>query len=428
MEVTLAQSNAVDLLAELKKTRTRTLSLIADLNEAQLIGPRLDMVNPPLWELGHLAWFQEFWCLRQKDGKPLRPSFVSNADELYNSATVPHATRWDIPLLTLQQTLSYLSTVEERIKDKFHGTDGYFLQLAIFHEDMHDEAFTYTRQTLGYSAPASQDLAPPVTESATGDAPFPGGTFMLGAARSHGFVFDNEKWAHEIELAPFAIAREPVTNQEFFLFVEDKGYLRADLWSPEGWAWRSQANASAPVYWLKDGQVWHHRVFDRITPLPLRAPVMHVNWFEADAYCRWAKRRLPTEAEWEAAAALDLKASNKRYYPWGETIPDVRFANLGGVLNQPVPTASFAPGDSACGCRQMLGNIWEWTASTFLPYPGFVVDPYKEYSQPWFGNHKVLRGGSFATSNKLIRNTWRNFYTPDRRDIFAGFRTCSLVA
>jgi iron(II)-dependent oxidoreductase len=153
---------------------------------------------------------------------------------------------------------------------------------------------------------------------------------------------------------------------------------------------------------------------------------MHVSWYEADAYCRWAGRRLPTEAEWEYAAATPSQgAVRKRRYPWGYAVATPDRANLFGVAPGPVDVSAFAGGDSAYGCRQMIGNVWEWTADTFLPYPGFVADPYREYSEPWFGNHKVLRGGCFATRATLIRNTWRNFYTPDRRDAFAGFRTCA---
>ena len=158
-------------------------------------------------------------------------------------------------------------------------------------------------------------------------------------------------------------------------------------------------------------------------PLAWGEPVIHVNWHEAQAFCRYAGRRLPSEAEWEMAAS-GAGTSARRRYPWGDAPPDARRANLEGYA--PVAACARPAGKSAHGCRQLIGNVWEWTDTTFGPYPGFEPDRYKEYSQPWFGTHKVLRGGSFATPARLIRNTWRNFYTPDRYDIFAGFRTCAL--
>jgi iron(II)-dependent oxidoreductase len=190
--------------------------------------------------------------------------------------------------------------------------------------------------------------------------------------------------------------------------------------------------AEHPVYWRAAGRDgWEERVYDEWHPLRDDHAIIHVCWWEADAYCRWAGRRLPTEAEWEAAAAAEPSAdgsrlgSRRRRYPWGDEPPASHHANLDAAHAGTVSVHAFPAGDSAFGCRQMLGNVWEWTASDFLPYPGFIVDPYKEYSAPWFQTHKVLRGGCWATRPRLIRNTWRNFYTPDRRDVFAGFRTCA---
>ncbi|TMA51503.1 MAG: ergothioneine biosynthesis protein EgtB, partial [Deltaproteobacteria bacterium] len=231
---------------------------------------------------------------------------------------------------------------------------------------------------------------------------------------------------------PFAIGRAPVTNAEFATFVEDGGYRRRELWSGAGWRWREEVEAAHPVYWRRAvGGGWERRHFDRWLALEPYHPVIFVGWYEADAYCRWAGRRLPTEAEWEAAAAGEptagdtALAAHKRLYPWGDQQPMPERANLDAHTLGCVDVAALPAGDSVFGCRQMLGNVWEWTATDFLPYPGFVLDPYEEYSAPWFGTHKVLRGGCWATRGRLLRNTWRNFYTPDRRDVFAGFRTCS---
>jgi iron(II)-dependent oxidoreductase len=410
--------------------RRRTCELVEDLSDEQLLGPRLAIVNPLLWEIGHLAWFQEKWVLRHVGHhEPVR----ADADSLYDSAAVPHDTRWDLPLPSREETLQYLGTVRDRVLERLHDRqptpeDVYFIVLSVFHEDMHTEAFTYTRQTLGYPKPQSK-LEVQNQKSAvgplSGDAEVPGGTFWLGATPDEPFVFDNEKWAHPGEIQPFAIARAPVTQQEFAAFVEEGGYRQRQFWSDAGWRWRAEVLAEHPVYWQRaDGGRWMRRDFDRWLPLEPHRPVIHVSWYEADAYCRWAGRRLPTEAEWEAAASGLVGA--KRRFPWGDESPTLRHANLDWRGAGCVDIAAFPEGDSAFGCRQMLGNVWEWTASDFLPYPGFVADPYKEYSAPWFGTHKVLRGGCWATRSRLLRNTWRNFYRPERRDVWAGFRTCAI--
>jgi iron(II)-dependent oxidoreductase len=179
----------------------------------------------------------------------------------------------------------------------------------------------------------------------------------------------------------------------------------------------------APVYWESGPGGWSVRHFDHVMPLESDLPVIHVNWYEAEAYCNWAKRRLPTEAEWElAASGLD----RKRRLPWGDQPATPETANLDGFRIGCSPVSALPAGDSVFGCRQMIGNVWEWTATDFLPYPGFTIDPYKEYSAPWFGaERKVLRGGCWATRSRLIRNTWRNYFTRERRDIFSGFRTCA---
>ncbi len=338
---------AADLIAELSAARERLRGVADDLAGEREFGPKLAIVNPPRWEVGHVAWFQEYWCLR--GGSEQRPSILPNADALYNSATVPHETRWDLPLPSFAETLAYREAVSERLRSKVAqgDADPYFVRLAVRHEEMHAEAFHYMRQTLGYPAHDERGVA-----GEAGDRSYAGGVFRLGAKPGEGFAFDNEKWSHPVVLEPFRMARRPVTYREFLEFVE--------------------AGGDAPLY-CKDGKV---RRFERWIDLPLDEPVRHVSWQQAMAYCRFAGRRLPTEAEWE-----------------------------------------FASPDPA--------GVWEWTASTFLPYPGFVRDPYKEYSEPWFGTHKVLRGASFATPPSVRTPHFRNFYTPDRADIFAGLRTCA---
>jgi iron(II)-dependent oxidoreductase len=433
----LRQQFPPELLASwVVDARQRTLGLIADLEDSQLLGPRLGIVNPLLWEIGHVTWFQEKWVLRRQGGDSVRP----DADALYDSSAIAHAIRWDLPLPSRLATLGYLRAVQDRVLDLLQTPlsleDIYFVLLAVFHEDMHTEAFTYTRQTLGYPVPKGPNGQPaaraPEPGPWPGDAGIAGGRFLLGALPGEPFVFDNEKWAHPVEVRPFQIARAPVTQGEFLAFVEEGGYDDNEFWSEAGRRWREQAGRNRPLYWQRQsGGRWLRRDFDRWVPLEPHRPMLHVSWYEAEAYCRWVGRRLATEVEWELAAAGAMAPGSspgpgKRAWPWGEQTPDAERANLDGLAGGCVDVAARATGDSAWGCRQMIGNVWEWTASDFSPYPGFVADPYRDYSVPWFGTHKVLRGGCWATRARLLRTTWRNFYRPERADVWAGFRTCAL--
>ncbi|PYS38370.1 MAG: ergothioneine biosynthesis protein EgtB [Acidobacteria bacterium] len=400
--------------------RSRTLDLVRDLSDEEFLrAPVLRTINPFLWEIGHVAYFQEYWVLRHAAGKP---PMLAEADSWYDSAKVAHDTRWGLPLPSRGGTIEYMEAVRDRVLDRIAGSnlserDIYFILLSIFHEDMHDEAFTITRQTLGYRAPVfsaapNEHHAYCATGPLSGDVTIPGGTYMIGSRHEDGFIFDNEKWAHEVKLLTFQIARAPVTQSEFLEFVQDDGYARRELWSAESWAWREREQIRHPAYWKQDPeQGWIRGHFDQWIPLEPHRPVANISWFEADAYCRWAGRRLPSEFEWQAAAA---------------GIPAAGSANLDWAARGCCDVAGHADGDSGIGCRQMIGNVWEWTASDFLPYPGFSEDPYKEYSSPWFGTHKTLRGGAWSTRSRLIRAAYRNFYTPDRRDIWAGFRTCVI--
>ena len=437
----------------LREARSRSLALVADLNDDQMIGPRLDIVNPLLWEIGHVAWFQEYWVLRHLNG--FAPILV-NGDTLYDSAKVAHETRWDLPLPSRTKTLAYMQCVLDQVIDRYErredvqektGDAAYFFSLVLLHEDMHDEAIAYTRQTLGYARPSFDGIGeitqPPESFNLVkdgsmpeqlGDARIPGGVFVLGSPNDRPFVFDNEMRAHEVQVKPFSISRTAVTNAEFAAFVKARGYERREFWSDAGWRWREGAGAGHPAYWQREGNKWLRRNFNEWVSLEDRLPVLHVNWHEADAYCRWARRRLPTEAEWEMAASAEPASSGgaiterKRRFPWGDEAPAPSRANLDWQAMGCLDVRSLPDGDSAFGCRQMIGNVWEWTASDFSPYPGFAPGPYKEYSAPWFGDHKVLRGGCWATRSRLVHNAYRNFYQPDRRDVWAGFRTCAMQA
>ncbi|MDZ7804023.1 selenoneine synthase SenA [Thiohalophilus sp.] len=426
--------NPDQIAKQIDDAHARTLALIDGLSAEQLMGPRLSTVNPLRWEIGHAAYFYEFWVLREHLKKsPIR----EDADRLYDSISIGHDDRWDLPLPGMPQTLDYIQTVREQVKASLaSGEDAqrdYLAQYAVFHHDMHNEAYTYTRQTLNYPEP---DIGRPgyrILDAGglEGDARIPGGEFMLGARPAEGFVFDNEKWAHPVELEPFAIARAAVSNGDFLRFVEADGYNKREYWDDEGWQWRNQVRLEHPVYWRLDADGWKIKQFDQWQPMPMNAALNHVCWHEAQAYCRWAGRRLPTEAEWEAAAAAEPSQDGrslspvKRRFPWGDEPPRPDQANLDGYALGTVDVGAHAAGDSAFGCRQMIGNVWEWTGDTFGPYPGFEPDMYGDYSQPLFGITRVLRGGAWPTRARMIRNTWRTYYGPERNDVFAGFRTCA---
>lgn len=382
------QSSRAQLRDALQSARQYTRGLVDDLSDAQWRDIAYQpIVNPFLWEVGHVGWFMEHWCVRWRGADaPLAPSLLADADRWYDSSKVAHPTRWTLDLPSRAGALDYLDATLhaaldalERAEDSDAGL--YFFRLSLFHEDMHGEAFFYMRNTLGYPAP-TRPTAPAAPEG-QGDASLSGGDLELGMARTApGFVFDNEKWAHRVRLAPYAIARRCVGNREFAAFVDDGGYVRPALWTDEGRAWLARTGRRAPRGWRREGGEWLAERFGTLQPLAPDEPVRHVTAHEAEAYCRWAKRRLPTEAEWENAAVQSAIAPSRA--------------------------------------------VWEWTATTFEPYPGFAPDPYAEYSAPWFGTHRSVRGASFATPARLVHPRFRNFYLPERDDIFVGFRTCAL--
>lgn len=418
--------------AALLDARSRTLSLVEGLTEVQLIGPVLPTINPLKWEIAHVAFFHEIWVLRHLGGKkPIRP----DADELFDSISIAHNSRWKLPLPNLNDTFTYMNDVLQaelfqldNIEDNNYTK--YFYLLALFHEDMHGEAFTYTRQTLAYPKPGFVKSKSQVFNEnplVIKDIEIEGGCFLLGAVREEEFIFDNEKWAHKVKVQPFKIAKYAVSNEEFLEFVDAGGYKDKKYWSDTSWKWRLEKQLEHPVYWKKDSdQNWYLRQFDQWQKLNKRHAVIHVSWYEAQAYCQWANRRLPTEAEWEyAASSIPRNSVQKNIFPWGNNL-DLDHINTDSVICGPLEVDALPSGDSQEGCRQMIGNVWEWTDTTFQPYPGFSPDWYSEYSRPLFGETKVLRGGSWATRGRMLRNTWRNYYGPDRNDVFAGFRTCAL--
>lgn len=408
-----------NLEAQVIDSHQRIVDLIVDLPESQLVVPFLPTINPPLWEACHAAHFHESWVLRRASGEA--PAW-RNGDERFDSIVVGHEERWRLEVPSREEVIKFTSSVRDRVLRAIRG-DGLdaqalqrclsWAQYAVLHDDMHAEALTYMRQALGY-APPSFEKDPSVQEAngaAKGDVTFPETDFRMGAERDTAFCFDNEKWAHEVRVGAFQISRAATSESEFAAFVEAGGYKRAACWSPEGLAWRHSSQALMPLYWRRGPEgALEVRDFTDWRPVSQYRAVVHVNWYEADAFARWSGRRLPTEAEWELAAQGS----------------DVAHANLDWRGGGTVDVSACGGADSTAGCRQMVGNTWEWTDTTFGPYDGFTPDMYEDFSRTSFQTRKVLRGGAWTTTSRMVRPTLRNFFQPYRRDVFAGVRTCAL--
>ena len=431
----VAKSELRAALADAHEFTLACLPSDEDLSTARLPVRQAPECDPPLWTLGHIAWCQEKFGLREESG-----AGGETSSSLFDPTRARRPARWEAPLPDGDALLDWKLGVRDRLISRLSGDgmasaeDSYFVQLAVQIEDMQGEAMIRARQVLGLPAPDFGPAFPvPEGEAAIGDVAIPAGVHMLGASSKDRFFMDNEKWGHGYEVKPFRIAATPVTNADYRAFVDDGGYGREELWSRVGWGWRRHIGAEHPRFWEKQDGLWRTRVFDRLEPPADDAPIVHVTWYEAEAWCRWAGRRLPWEAEWEVAAQRvpspdhDTLHGVMRRYPWGEAPPSPTQANMDGRYGGTVSVTAFPEGDSGYGCRQMAGNVWEWTASGFDAYTGFVADPWKDYSVPCFdGRHGVLRGGSWATRGRAAWNSFRGIQPLDRADAIAGFRTCAL--
>ena len=393
-------ASPAQIAAAMQDARNYTLALFERFQSCGMDNlarvPYFPIINPPLWELGHIAWFAEWFVLREAaSSHPAAaklPCLLSSGDRWFDSSRVAHKSRWKLDLPDTVAIKKYTDEIFNRILDKLalvanNAKALYPYRLVLAHEDMHGEASTYTLQTLGFAAPPPLPgrTLPGRTLSARSpkELSLKGGIFQLGSSPDQDFVFDNEKWAHAVSLHPFTICSTLVTNAEYIKFMRQGGYQKMQFWSDAGRAWLASRKRSAPCYWQPDGTRWRCQRFGAPMRLSGSEPVRHVSFYEAQAYCNWAGRRLPTEAEWEFAALV--------------AGPDFRW-----------------------------GDLWEWTSSAFAPYSGFSADAYLEYSAPWFNTHQVLRGASFATQQRMCSPRYRNFFTPERDDIFVGFRTCAI--
>ena len=420
MQAVLLTTDVHELLAE---ARARTLALVEAVGDDDLNRVHDPLMSPLVWDLGHIAAFEDLWLAQRTGGLPaLRPDLAV----VYDAAETPRADRGDLAYLRREEAVEFMAETRARslaVLDRVARV-GPVWEMVVQHEHQHNETMLQTLQlaAAGVYSPERRPL--PNGADSGGMVRIEAGPFPLGEPDEE-FAYDNERPQHVVDVPGFEIDRSPVTNREFLAFVDDGGYRRPELWTPEGWEWREAAGAEGPLYWTGDGE---ERSFDRVEPLDPALPVMHVSWYEADAYARWRGARLPTEEEWEKAASWDEVAGEKRRFPWGDDAPDDRVANIDQLAFGPAPAGAFPDGASPYRVLGMTGDCWEWTASDFRGYPGFRPWPYREYSEVFFGGpYKVLRGGSWATRPSVARATFRNWDLPQRRQIFAGFR-CAVDA
>jgi iron(II)-dependent oxidoreductase len=414
----------------LEEARERTLWLVESVSVEDMGRVHSTLLSPLVWDLGHIAAFEDLWLCQQAAGlEPLRPDLA----DVYDATLTPRAERGELPYLAHTAALEFMVQVRERALEVLERADlsesgdrlnagGVVWDMLVQHEHQHNETMLQTLSLAapGVYAPNRRPLpAPPPGNRGADMVRVDGGACLLGYP-GDGFAYDNERPGHEWDVATFEIDRLPVSNADFMAFIEAGGYARRELWSDAGWAWRDEEGVELPHYWTADGE---RRAFEQTAPIEPDKPVMHVSWYEADAYARWLGKRLPTEAEWEKAASWDEAAGAQRLHPWGDDPPADRLANLDHTAFGPARVGAYPSGASPYGVLGMLGDAWEWTSSDFGGYPGFEAFPYSEYSEIFFGNeYKVLRGGSWATRPSVARASFRNWDYPMRRQIFSGFR------
>jgi gamma-glutamyl hercynylcysteine S-oxide synthase len=419
------------IAGELTAARARTSGLTDCVDDDELVRQHSPLMSPLVWDLAHIANQEELWLLRNVGGRePIHPEI----DPLYDAFEHPRSERPSLPLLPPAEARRYASDVRGRVLDLLDAAplagsplvaSGFAFGMIAQHEQQHDETMLITHQLRrgGQVLSADPPGAPPADAlRLPTEVLVPGGPFVMGTS-DEPWALDNERPAHRVDVASFFLDTVPVTNAGYAEFIADGGYDDPRWWTAAGWEHRQRAGLAAPQFWRRDGGQWLRTRFGVTEPVPPAEPVMHVCWYEADAYARWAGRRLPTEAEWEKAARFDPVTGLTRRYPWGDGPAVPQLANLGQRHLQPAPAGSYPDGAAPNGARQLIGDVWEWTASDFLPYPGFSAWPYREYSEVFFGDdYRVLRGGSWATRTRVATSTFRNWDYPQRRQIFAGFR------
>jgi gamma-glutamyl hercynylcysteine S-oxide synthase len=415
--------------AELLRTRDRTTLLTEAVDDGDLVAQHSPLMSPLVWDLAHVGNQEELWLVRDVGGRePVR----QDIDELYDAFQHARRDRVALPLLNPAEARRYVAQVRDKALDVLGRArldqgrrlvaDGFAFGMIVQHEQQHDETMLATHQLR--SGPPVLSASPPPAPAApvTGEVLVPGGPFTMGTS-TEAWALDNERPAHQVLVPAFHIDRAAVTNAQYAAFIDAGGYDDPRWWSTAGWDHRQAAGLVAPAHWQRDGSSFVATTFGRTEPIAADEPVVHVCYYEAAAYAKWAGKRLPTEAEWEKAARFDPATGRSRRFPWGDASPSPSQANLGQQYLRPAAAGAFPDGASPLGVHQLIGDVWEWTSSDFHGYPGFAPFPYREYSEVFFGpDYKVLRGGSFGTDYSAVRGTFRNWDYPIRRQIFSGFR------
>ncbi len=435
----LGELSAQDLRARaaeaLTRARARSVALTDAVDDEDLVRQHSKLMSPLVWDLAHIGVQEELWLVRDVGGRePLRPDI----DDIYDAFQHARADRPELPLLGPAETRAYVKQVREKAFDVLEHApmEGRRLTEQAFafgmitqHEQQHDETMLATHQ-LRKGDPVLHAPEPPPARPGTlpAEVLVPGGAFTMGTS-AEPWALDNERPAHELAVEAFWLDTTPVTCGAYAEFLDRGGYADEQWWSPAGWAYLRESGVTAPRFWKREQDGWWRTRFGVYERVTADEPVVHVSYFEAEAYAAWAGRRLPTEAEWEKAARYDPATGRSRRFPWGDEEPSAEHANLGQRHLRPAPAGAYPAGASPTGVHQLIGDVWEWTSTDFHGYPGFAPFPYREYSEVFFGpEYKVLRGGSFGTDSAAIRATFRNWDYPMRRQIFAGFRTARDAA
>ena len=419
------------LIVQFNETRERTLDIVKTLEKDDFVVQTAVFMSPPKWHMGHVSWIYEAIMSKiDKNYEFYSKEFSEYLNSYYQQFGIPHdkALRGIISRPTVDEIFQYFNTVNQRVVEfiRTQSLDKESIRLitmGFHHECQHQELLIYDLQHLlaEQYRPVRKNQISNSTLTDPSSVRIDGGVFSVGY-NGNEYCYDIELPEHKVYLNDFKIDVFPVTNKQFLEFIKDGGYQTYKYWLSDGWEKVKKNEWNAPMYWEERDGEWHVRDFRGIRKIDPYEPVCHVSFYEADAYCKWAGKRLPTEAEWEKAACWNEEKQEKTIFPWGNEAPSKQNCNLLESYNWGcIQVGSYPEGMSYYGCQQMIGDVWEWTSSEFVGYPGFRSG-FDEYNDKWFTNQKVLRGGSFGTPQMSIRGSYRNFFRLDERWLFSGFR------